>query len=210
MVGVLGGGLALLPLPPVDDQDFVVAVVLDAPDTDDAHERFRLRADGLVRKVDFQRLCRVGACQQCREFRRQRWRLSWCACSFSSLTSVFVQVCSDLRRATGPPPGITISSGRPVKNSVSARAIRLFFLAGFHAYVVLSLACLHGIIFRAGLLLIPTLFAGVSWFSPCCSSDAAKTEQHEDDGSDNWHDDLLSLSVWQPLLSRSCTCQIGH
>jgi hypothetical protein len=50
-------------------------------------------------------------------------------------------------------------------------------------------------------LLIPTLFAGVSWFSPCCSSDAAKTEQHEDDGSDNWHDDLLSLGVATTLKS---------
>src|SRR5262249_29963398 len=67
LIGDPGGGLALLPLPSIDDQDLVVAVILDAPHTDDADKRFRLRANGLVRKVDFQRLCRVGACQNCRE-----------------------------------------------------------------------------------------------------------------------------------------------
>src|SRR5262249_41504712 len=67
LIGDAGGGLTLLPLPPVNDQDFVVTVVLDAPDTDDAHERFQLHSDGLVRKVNFQRFCRVSAGQQCRE-----------------------------------------------------------------------------------------------------------------------------------------------
>ena len=62
-----GRGLSLFPLPPIDDQHFVVAVVLDAPDADDADERFRLGADGLVRKVDFQGLCGPRVCQQCRQ-----------------------------------------------------------------------------------------------------------------------------------------------
>jgi hypothetical protein len=62
-----GGGLSLFPLPAIDDQHFVVAVALDPPDANDAHERFRLAADGLVGKVDFQGLCRAGVCQQCRQ-----------------------------------------------------------------------------------------------------------------------------------------------
>src|SRR5262249_10026445 len=67
LVGDAGGGLSLFPLPAIDDQHFVVAVALDPPDADDAHERFRLGADGLIRKVDLERLRRVGAQQQCRK-----------------------------------------------------------------------------------------------------------------------------------------------
>src|SRR5262249_27259528 len=70
--------------------------------------------------------------------------------------------------------------------------MRLFFLAGFHADAVFSLTCLCGIIFRAGLLLISTLLASAQ-FSSCCGRDAAHTEQHNDNGSDSWHDELLSL-----------------
>src|SRR5262245_24972905 len=39
---------------------------------------------------------------------------------------------------------------------------------------------------------LSTLFAGVRLFSSCCS-DATNTEQHNDNGSDSWHDDLLSI-----------------
>jgi hypothetical protein len=76
---------------------------------------------------------------------------------------------------------------------------RLFFLAGFHAYVVFGLACLCGIIFRAGSLLIPTLLAGVRLFGSCRRSDAANTEQRKDNGSDGWHGDLpIGSSVKSP------------
>jgi hypothetical protein len=62
-----GCGLSFFPLPSIDDQHLVVALALDPPDTDHADERFRLGADGLVRKVDFQGLPGTGVCQQRRE-----------------------------------------------------------------------------------------------------------------------------------------------
>jgi hypothetical protein len=61
LVGDAGRGLSLLPLPAVDREHLVVAFRLDPPDADHAHERFRLGADGLVGKVDFERLPRAGA-----------------------------------------------------------------------------------------------------------------------------------------------------
>src|SRR5215510_2602454 len=72
------------------------------------------------------------------------------------------------------------------------------FLAGLHAYVVFSLACLRGVIFHAGLLLIPTLLATARLLGSCCSSDATNTEQHNDNGSDSWHDELLSMLATAP------------
>ena len=78
----------------------------------------------------------------------------------------------------------------------------LFSLAGFHAYVVFSLACLCGIIFRTRLLLLSTLLAG-RLFSSCCS-DATNTEQHNDNGSDSWHDDLLSMLATPSSVTLSC------
>ena len=56
LVGDAGCGLPLLPLPAVDGQHLVVAFALDPPDADDAHERFRLGADGLVGKIELQGL----------------------------------------------------------------------------------------------------------------------------------------------------------
>src|SRR5260370_10322494 len=66
----------------------------------------------------------------------------------------------------------------------------LFFLAGFHAYVVFGLACLCGVIFRTRLLLISTLLTSARLRS-CCSGDAANAEHHNDNRSDRSHDDLL-------------------
>src|SRR5262249_52432366 len=80
--------------------------------------------------------------------------------------------------------------------------IWLFFLAGFHAYVVFGLACLCGVIFRTRLLLIATLLASAR-FSSCCSGDAANTEHHNDNRSDRSHDDLLSMLGNAPYVTRS-------
>src|SRR5262245_55474104 len=93
-------------------------------------------------------------------------------------------------------PQMAVSRPRsvpPIFRSLSRRLTCLFLLAGFHAHVVFGLTCLRGIVFRAGLLLIPTLLAGVRLFSSCCRSDAANADQHKDHGSDSWHDDLLSI-----------------
>src|SRR6516165_3048895 len=77
------------------------------------------------------------------------------------------------------------------------RLIWLFFLAGLHAYVVFSLACLRRVIFRAGLLLLSTLLASARLRS-CCSGHAANTEHYNDNRSDRSHDDLLSM-LGEPL-----------
>src|SRR5262249_39354941 len=70
--------------------------------------------------------------------------------------------------------------------------IWLFFLASFHAYIVFGivfgLARLCRIIFCAGLLLLATLLATVRLFRLYCS-DAAKTEQHDENRADGSHDD---------------------
>jgi hypothetical protein len=57
--------------------------------------------------------------------------------------------------------------------------ICLSALAGFHADLVLALANLCRIIFRAGLLLIAALLAAIRLFSAYHSGDAAETEQHQ-------------------------------
>src|SRR5262245_66151691 len=67
------------------------------------------------------------------------------------------------------------------------QSIWLFFLAGFHAYVVFGLACLCGVVFRTRLLLISTLLA-TARLSSCCSGHAANTEHHNDNPSDRSHD----------------------
>src|SRR5262249_17555073 len=72
------------------------------------------------------------------------------------------------------------------------QSIWLFFLAGFHAYVVFGLACLCGVVFRTRLLLISTLLASAR-LSSCCSGHAANTEHHNDNRCDRSHDDLLSM-----------------
>src|SRR5262245_16700123 len=82
------------------------------------------------------------------------------------------------------------------------QSIWLFFLAGFHAYVVFGLACLCGVIFRTRLLLISTLLASAR-FSSCCSGDAANTEHHNDNRSDRSHDDLLSMLATASCATRS-------
>jgi hypothetical protein len=64
LVGDAGRGLSLLPLAAVDGEHLVVAFGLDPPHPHDAHERFWLAADGLVREVDFQRLRGASAQQQ--------------------------------------------------------------------------------------------------------------------------------------------------
>src|SRR5262249_7203270 len=100
------------------------------------------------------------------------------------------------RLATAIVPPVAARPFFPTSRATSWRRIggliSLFSLAGLHAYVVLSLACFRGIIFRTRLLLLPTLLAG-RLFSSCCSGDAAKTEHHNDNRSDRSHDDLLSM-----------------
>jgi hypothetical protein len=85
---------------------------------------------------------------------------------------------------------------------------RLFLLAALHAYVVLSLAGLPGIIFHARLLLLSTLLTAIRLLSLYCGSDAAQTEHNEDSRSDQFHDDLLSivLTAW----STSCLWLASH
>ena len=102
-------------------------------------------------------------------------------------------------RSAAPIPR-TPPSSRPTARSQAIRrrtaggpSDLAIFLAGLHASVVFSLACLRGVIFHAGLLLIPTLLATARLFGSCCNSDATNTEQHNDNGSDSWHDDLLSM-----------------
>src|SRR5260370_29396553 len=66
LVGDAGGGLSLFPLSPIDSQDVFPAFAFDPPDADDGHERLRLRADRLTRKVYLSRLlCRGRQYQQC-------------------------------------------------------------------------------------------------------------------------------------------------
>src|SRR5215467_604368 len=79
-------------------------------------------------------------------------------------------------------------------------ADRLFLLATLHAYVVFSLAGFPSIVFHAGLLLFPTLLTAIRLLSLCCGSDAAQTEQNEDNRSGSFHDDLLSM-----VATTSCT-----
>src|SRR4029453_5599870 len=43
--GNAGGGLAFLPLPPIDREDFLAALILDPPDADDGHQSLRLGAN---------------------------------------------------------------------------------------------------------------------------------------------------------------------
>src|SRR5262249_7449917 len=81
-------------------------------------------------------------------------------------------------------------------------ADRLFLLATLHAYVVFSLAGFPSIVFHAGLLLFPTLLTAIRLLSLRCGSDAAQTEQNEDNHCGIFHDDLLSMlaTTW----STSC------
>ncbi len=71
LVGDSGRGLAFLPLPAVDDQHLVVAIGFDPPNADDAQERLRLAANGLVREIDLDGLRRSRA-------RRQRCQADDC------------------------------------------------------------------------------------------------------------------------------------
>jgi hypothetical protein len=81
---------------------------------------------------------------------------------------------------------------------IPATVIWLFSLTRFHAHIVFGLACLCRIIFCARLLLIATLLATARLFGLYCS-DAAKTEQHDDNSSDGSHGDLLSIqpTAWR-------------
>ena len=109
--------------------------------------------------------------------------------------------------------GRLLGHRQSVSEQQVARVIWLFFLAGLHGYVVFSLACLRGVIFYAGLLLIPTLLATARLFGSRCNSDATNTEQHNDNGSASWHDDLLSMlataatrsSLLQVVFSSCCS-----
>jgi hypothetical protein len=101
LVGDAGRRLTLFPLTPVHHQHLVVAVVLDAPDANDAYERFRLGADRLVREVELQGLCCVGACHTSTARPTVAMVIVVVRLLVSILDLLFDQVCS-LRRAAGP------------------------------------------------------------------------------------------------------------
>jgi hypothetical protein len=74
----------------------------------------------------------------------------------------------------------------------------LFSPAGFHAAIVLGLACRSGVIRHAGFLLVAALLAGVRLLGSRCMDCAAKTKQYQHDDGDGAHEGLLSMLQRRP------------